>query len=898
VHPPATSPPPLPPRAASLLCRKIDELHRVERDPAVLLIDADAHESWGHAELGQAITGLARALVTRGVRRAEPIAIIGAERPPWIIAALAAIRSGAAAMPVDAQLPDATLAHVLADSETRFAFVSSRHSERIRLLSPHTTQLLIDVEADDARGWRQLLGDADADLPALDDRDRAALFYTSGTTGPPKGVPLDHGNLAFQIDAIAATNILEGIERVALAIPLHHVYPFVLGLLTPLLLGHTVVLPGALTGPRILDAVVRGEATAMVGVPRVYESLVAGVHARVKESGAPAARTFAALLSLCIALHRHLGLHAGRTLFRRLRNRVAPRLRLLACGGAALDPAIARTLVGLGWDLAIGYGLTETSPLLTANLPGGRRLSTAGRPLRGVQIRIDAPAGRPGEILARGAGVFAGYLNLPEKTRAALDAEGWFHTGDEGWIDRHGELVVIGRASDVIVTSSGENVQPEAVESAYEAHPFIREFALLESGGQLVGLVVPDVAAIRRADRPDLAGATRDAVQEIGRRLPSYQRVTDCALTREALPRTRLGKLRRHLLAAHLERARASAPNAVVGAGQPMRIADMQESDRALFEAEPARVVWDWACRRFPGRALTPDTQFRLDLGVDSLGWLDLAVEIQHQTTVELTETSLANIESIRDLLREVAQARREGVARAAEWDQPERVLDAAQQRWLAPRTTFAKLIAAPLFALLALVLRLAFRLRVVGLDRLPRVPLVFAPNHLSALDPFLLAVALGFRRLDRVYWAGWTGIAFATPLRRALSRLACVLPIDPERNPVTSLAFGAAVLARGDGLVWFPEGARSLDGSLKPFRPGIGRLLHRFPATVVPVSIAGSFEALPPKRRLPRFVPVTVTFGEPVPSRQLVSAPADAESLARALHDRVAALQVTAGTQ
>lgn len=191
------------------------------------------------------------------------------------------------------------------------------------------------------RGWQTLGAPRTTELPSPGGADPAALFYTSGTTGQPKGVPLTQANLAHQLGILAASGMLTPADRIALPLPLHHVYPFVLGLLTPMALGLPVIPPRALTGPRVLRALKEGEATVMVGVPRLYEAMLDGIEARVAARGRVAAGLTRGLMRLSRALNR-LGIDAGRALFGHpLHARLAPRLRLLACGGAALAPDLA-----------------------------------------------------------------------------------------------------------------------------------------------------------------------------------------------------------------------------------------------------------------------------------------------------------------------------------------------------------------------------------------------------------------------------------------------------------------------------------------------------------------------------------------------------------------------------
>lgn len=863
-------------------------LARFGQRPAILALGPAGATTWSYAELASHVEALAGGLIQAGLQRGEAVALFAADSPPWIAAALAAIRAGGAVLPVDAQLPDDVLAHVLADSGARIIFTASDRVERLARLAPALRFVLLDACDDDARGWQALQSPHAVALPPSDASDPAALFYTSGTTGCPKGVPLSHANLAFQLDALAAAGLLTPSDRVALPLPLHHVYPFVLGLLAPLALGLPLILPQALTGPQVLRALKDGEATVMVGVPRLYAAMVAGIEARVAARGGIAAALVHGLMALSLFLNR-LGLDAGRVLFGHLLHAgLAPKLRLLACGGAALEAELAARLRALGWQVGIGYGLTETAPLISINPPKGRP-GSVGRPLSGVEVRIATD----GEIQVRGPNVFKGYRNLPDKTQEAFTADGWFRTGDLGRLDADGYLFVTGRAKELIVTAGGENVQPEVVETAYQSHPYIREFALLEDRGRLLGLVLPEPGAIRRAGHTDIAAAVRQAVAEVSASLPSYQRVAEIALTRDPLPRTRLGKLRRHLLAAAWQAARAGETQPA--RAEPLPPDQWPEADRALLVQLAAGQTWEWLVRRFPGRRLTPDTSLRLDLQVDSLAWLDIALDLERAAGVELTEAAIARIETVRDLLREMNEAKA-GEVCAAAWDQPERVLTAVDRRWLAPTGALARTLAWGFVRLLEPLARLAFQLRVEGREHLPtHEQVIYVANHASFLDPFIMGAAMGPARVARTRWTGYTGMAFANPVTRFLSRIARTLPVEPERGATAALALSAAAIRQGDSLAWFPEGQRTPDGRLQDFRPGVGRLLARFPLRVIPVHIAGSFAAMPTGKHWPRLVPITIRFGAPIDLRALVpdlTAPDTPERLALALQEAVAGLE------
>jgi long-chain acyl-CoA synthetase len=882
---------------------------------ALVIMTAEGHHTWSYARLADTVYRLAAGLSRRGIGPGDRVGMLAENRPEWIAACLAVLHTGATVMPVDVQLGAETLGHILEDSAARLLFTTGEQAERLSRLQKVALPglVLFDAAAEGENSYQSLLAnDVFAASPPRQAEDPATLFYTSGTTGPPKGVPLTHGNLAFQVNTVRDAHLLTSGDRVLLPLPFHHVYPFVIGLLVPLGLGLPIILPRGLTGPQILRAIREGEATAVIGVPRLYQALYTGIQTQAAGKGRLAGSLFALSAGASTWVRRRWGVGLGKFLLAPLHRRFGPSLRLLASGGSALDPELAWKLEGLGWEVAIGYGLTETAPLLTINPPGAGRLKSVGKPVPGVELRVDPSArpeaaglepaiatgkeGRTGEVQARGPNVFRGYRHLPAKTAESFTADGWFRTGDLGWFDEDRFLYLQGRASTLIVTASGKNIQPDEVEDFYAAHPFIKESGILHHRGRLAGVIVPDLSELRAAGEPNIEEAIRRAVSEQSRRLPSYQRLDEYAVSRDALPRTRLGKIRRHLLMDRYRQALAEKEPGKVKAG-PISLAEMSDHDRALLELPAARTVWEWLANRHPEARLTPDTSPHLDLGIDSLEWLNLSMEIGQQTGVELTEEAIGRIETVRDLLQEMTELTEQGQkgVPARPLEQPEEVIDEEQRRWLEPLNPAQLVLARGLYLLNKMVMRGVFRLQVRGLDQLPLEQFVLTPNHVSFLDPFIIAAALPFKVLHRTYYAGWTGVAFRNAFFRFISRLAKAIPIDPQRALVSSLALAAMVLKRGGNLIWFPEGERSRTGELLEFRPGIGMLLNHYQMRVVPAFIRGAYEALPPHRYWPRFKKISIDFGRPADPQDLArqgQGEQPQDRITNSLHKQVAALR------
>ncbi len=851
--------------------------------PAILAVQKDGVETWSASRLRDTALRFADGLSSRGLRRGEVVALFSDARPEAIAASLGTLAAGAVLLLVDVQLADPALIHVLTDSEARVVLTTADQRARLRRLAlpREPMAVLLDATDETPDGWRQWLSDTPARVADVREEDPAALFYTSGTTGPPKGVPLSHQNLSAELHVLRKSGLIRPDDRLLLPLPLHHVYPFVVGLLAPLSLGAPVVLPYALTGPQVLRAIRETDTTEIVGVPRLYSAMVSGIEAKLAAGGF-GGKLMLALWRGCTWMRRRTGWMLGRRLLAPLHRQLGPRLRILASGGSPLDPEVGRKMEGLGWPVAIGYGLTETSPLLTLKNPDAGPLESVGRPVAGVEMRIQ-PAQRDdesappstgksgetlGEVQARGPNIFAGYLHLPEETARAFTADGWFRTGDLGYYDNRGYLHITGRASTLIIMEGGENVQPDEVEQAYLAAPVVREIGVLQRKGKLVAVIVAETEQIRDPTRTE--ELIRGAIAELSKRLPSYQRLYDFVLSKQAIARTRLGKIQRHLLPKQYDAAKAGTEQSA--AAGPISIEEMSDHDQGLLEHRAARVVWDVLAQRYPSKRLTPDTSPQLELGIDSLTWLDLTMEIGQRAGVELTEEALARVETVRDLLSETLEAAEGNAAgEGVDLSDPESLVSEEQKRPLSPLPWPWRVIRWFTYYFNRYLMKLLFRLRVTGVENIPvHGPVVLAPNHVSYLDPPAIGAAIPLALLRNVYWAAWTGIMMRNALFRAISRLTQVLPIDPQKGALSSLAFGACVLQRGGTLIWFPEGHRSENGQLMDFKPGLGMVLSAHPAMVVPVKIMGAYEAWPPGRRWPRFRQIEITFGSPMHSRAL----------------------------
>jgi long-chain acyl-CoA synthetase len=841
----------------------VDALAEHADAEAIIAHHAKTPTVWTRRQLRDEIDRFAKDLIEAGVAAGEPVGLIAASRPEWAAAMLAIARIGAIAMPISEQAGAAELERIIGHSGCRRVVTTSDHLKVLAEVEGAGALAIMllddDAEADrhglETQNWRTLPRGSAA-LPDLEPDQPAVLVYTSGTTGTPKGVPLTHANLCANVDALVAERIAGPGDRALLPLPLQHVYPLTVGLLAPLALGAAIVLPAGITGPQISEALQDCRCTIMIAVPRLYEAMLAGIERKMDGLGKVALGGYRRLLAFSTWLFRQTGWRVGKLLFYPLHRQIDPALGLLAAGGAPLKPETAVQLNGLGWEVLVGYGLSETSPILTFNPKGRARIGAVGLPVKDTEIRI-APqpdvAPGTGEIQVRGPSVFTGYWHNEEATREAFTEDGFFRTGDLGYTDHDGYLYIVGRSKEMIVVAGGKNIFPEDVETVYGKSALIQELAVLDHDGRLVALIVPQVEPESRSGG-GLRQRFRTEIERLGQELPSYERVTDFALTAQPLPRTQIGKVRRHLLPDLYDRAKSAAG--------PVEEATLSDEDQALLQRTPADQVWAWLQKRFKGTRLSLDTSPELDLGLDSFEWMSLAMELQERFGFRLTEEDLASISSLRALLQKVQEAADSGQTEAL----GEGELGVEQERWLQPRGPVLQVVARLFFLANYALMRGLFRVRADGLEHLPdEGPLLIAPNHLSYLDPFAIAAVLSWQQLQQVYWAGWSGLLFRGPLTRTFSRITQVVPVDAERGLTSTLQVARAILSRGKILTWFPEGERSRDGKMNRFLPGAGLLVQKTRAPTVPVLITGSYEAWPVTRSLPRLHPIHLRFGPPL---------------------------------
>jgi len=458
-----------------------------------------------YRQLKDKVDHIAAFLAHRGVVHGDRVAILSENGPHWGVAFLAANSLGAVAVPILTDFHPTEIHHVLRHSGSKVLFVSEKLFGKIdeAELEDLETRILIDdfseIKPEMSKDkLRRLIAEGSHELRKIKamvfkllgktpsrvrEDDLASIIYTSGTTGHSKGVMLTHRNIVS--DAMATARLVDVTpeDRFLSVLPLAHVYEFTLGLITTLMQGSAVYyLHKPPTAAVLLPALEAIRPTCVLSVPLIIEKMI-----RAKVFPALRGKPLIRWASRIPTLRRKIYHKAGA----KVRAAFGGELKMFCIGGAGLAPDVEDFLIEAGFPYCIGYGLTETSPLVTGTKPFETRARSAGRALTGVEVQIadPDPSTGEGEILLRGPMVMRGYYKDPEKTAEILSSDGWFRTGDLGCLDAEGYLSIKGRSKNVIIGPSGENIYPEIIESVINRSEAVQESLVYEQQGRLVARV-------------------------------------------------------------------------------------------------------------------------------------------------------------------------------------------------------------------------------------------------------------------------------------------------------------------------------------------------------------------------------------------------------------------------
>lgn len=749
----------------------------------------------------------------------------------WIYSFFSIWQNRGIAIPVDASSTVDDVAYIMNDAQPDAIWVTEQTEavalEAIKKAGVNTVVLRMD----DLTGLRSHEMTKEEGI-SFEDSDVCVILYTSGTTGFPKGVMLTFHNLLVNINAISSKEvpIFNKNSSTLILLPLHHVMPLVGTVIAPIFTESQVVLCPTMAGPDIMAALQRGKVTIIVGVPRLWQTLYYGIKKKIDAKGA----VVRALYNLC----EKVGSYAlSKKIFASVHENMGGNLQYCVSGGAALDTEIGIGMKTLGITVLEGYGMTETSPMISFTRPGDIIPGCSGLPLPCCECKIIDD-----ELCVKGENVMLGYYNRPEETAALFDKDGYLHTGDLARFDEKGRVYITGRKKEIIVLSNGKNVQPVEIEFKLEKYDqYVKECTVSYYNDKLVAVIVPqDDIAKGKTDAEIEALLKHEVLEPYNNEAMNYKKVMSIFVLHGALPRTRLSKIQRFKVLDMLKNGVSTANTQVEEIVEP----DMEEY----------RIMRDYVMKEKRLDAVRPTDHLETDLGLDSLDRVSMQEFIMQTFGADVNADSILSYATLQKLAEHISTAKTHmDVAEDIDWHQ---LLTSTPA--VVPSSSNTMLpLGAKSFKLLN---HLYFRLSIKGKENIPaNGPFIIAPNHESFLDGPLVTSGLSWSTIKNTYFYA-TEEHFNSSFKRSVARHSNVILMQ-KTDLKNSIQYMAQALRAGKNLMIFPEGRRTNTGEMGQFKKTFAILSKELQVPIVPVRITGAFEALPRHKTLPRPHKITVEY-------------------------------------
>ncbi len=789
-------------------------------------------------------------LAKKGIQHNTRVILFSNNMPEWGMTYFGILKAGATVIPID---PASTIEEIIAFAKAGEASaivfspklagenpeIKKKLKEAKLDVAIWTFDDVFEIQSETEEAKRNAL------LPEkIHSTSVASLIFTSGTTGTPKAVMLSHKNFVNMISMLSSVLDMDITDGVLSVLPMHHTFEFSAGFLTPFSNGTQITYLNELTAEDLSRTIENGHVTGMVGVPALWEMLHRRIKTRLREKGDWIADLADNVIEFNAWIRDNTPFNLGPIVFLPIHQGMGGKMRYLISGGSALSEKVQKDLHGLGFTVLEGYGLTESSPVLTVARPGNKLLrGSVGKPLPGVEVKIDSPdENGVGEVLARGQNVMVGYYNNEEATGAVLN-DRWLKTGDLGRLDEDGNLFIVGRSKDVIIDSNGKNIYPDEIEDLYGKSPLIKEMSVVglpddDGGEKIAALIVPDYEQDITLARAEINKQIEVHFREVSAGLAFFKRVKVLHMTPFELPRTATRKVKRpevvEMLKTLEDRSRSKNKTVIESKGD----------DNMLW----IRKVVASVSNRPLSDILVEDKL--ADLGFDSLMFVELQAAVEDAGGRILSPDTLNEVQSVRELLTAVQRVDKSkklaDEPKAEEKkDDDDIVIPSIVRRIgnsvvdLAQNTLYEGVL----------------NTRIEGEANVPQhVNFIVAPNHTSHLDTGLVKKALGKDVAEQTVAVAAADYWFDTKYKRAyMSNFTTLVPIERTGSLRQSLRHVTQILNEGYNALIFPEGGRQESGQIAEFKPIIGYLALNQKIGILPIYIWGTFDAFPKGTIIPK---------------------------------------------
>lgn len=746
--------------------------------------------------------------------------IIMENRPEWIYSFFTIWDKNSAAIAIDAQSSPKEILYVLEDSNPDIIMCSNETEKNIlEAISNYNFKdnikvLNVDNFKIDNEKMKKI-ANSKFELRNPEGNQTAAMLYTSGTTGSPKGVMLTYNNLMTEMEGIYEKGIFDHRDQILALLPFHHVLPLTATVLLMLRYQTSIVFVRKIASKEIFEALEKNRVTALIGVPRVFKLFYDGIKQQIDAKFITRAIFKIMSKSKSIPLKRKV--------FSKVHKKFGGHLDFIVAGGAKLDPEIARFYETLGIYSLEGYGLTETSPVIAVNSKKERKIGTIGKKLYNVDVKIENE-----ELWVKGPIVMKGYYNKPEKTAEVMTEDGWFKTGDLAKIDEEGYITIIGRRNSMIVLSNGKNIDPETLENRLiaKSDKLIKEAGIFNHQNKLAAIIIPDLLECRKRNINNVKTYIKNIVEDYNLSAHNYEKVLDYKVFEEELPKTRVGKLRRFMLPNLYEQ-------------NVVKKAKVVEPDNEVY-----KILKEYV-KKAKGIEPQPEENLELEIGMDSLDIVEFFAYIENNFGLQLDEEKFAEMPNLKLLSEYINEKAVKIENNEINWKQ---IIEEAKpikddkNRWI---TKFLKVF-------LDVIIKIYFRIQRNGREKLDPKPKIYVSNHQSFIDSLILGSLLPKSILYNTIFLAIDWYFKKFPLKLLVSNGNVIL-IDINKNIRKSVEEIVGYLKSGKNVLIFPEGARTKDGKVAEFKKVFAIISKELGIDVQCLGIKGGFEAYSRYMKFPK---------------------------------------------
>lgn len=760
-------------------------------------------------------------LQQQGVKKDDKIVIFAPNSPFWVCVFYGAMLNGSIAVPANTQSTIRMLDKMIEHTQAKIVFKSRYFKKNFSANIP-----TFDIELLDE--LTEQISVLNFNKPKTNEDDLVEILYTSGTTGDPKGVMLTHKNIYSNVESIShVIDLKPTVECLLSVLPLTHILEQTIGLFLAFYYAAHVVYTHsyAAIGQLLQEYKIK----KMVAVPEILKVLMERIKSEADKKGK------LELFEKMLNFSSKIGCRPfAKFLFYFVRKKLGGKLDTIASGGAPLDPVLEKEWNALGLYIIQGYGLTETSPVVTLNTFDKHRFASVGRALEGVEVKL----AYDGEVWVRGPNVFQGYYCDQIKTQNIFSSDGWFMTGDMGYIDSDGFLFLRGRKKYMILGAGGQNVFPEDIEEELNKVNCVKDSCVLGLDGAGKNIEIHAVLLLKDNE------FSENIIDQVNQNLASYQQINSWSIWHEDdFPRSATRKVKREEVLKIIKARLSGVSTSTIEAhGRVAKILSL------VSGVDISRIH--------------SNTRIIRDLNMDSLMRVEFVMRVEQEMGFSLDETVI-DINSTVEQLEKIVDQRKFAAKKIV------------IKNW--PRYWWAKILRAVGQCCANILSRIFMKVEIEGLENIHDIlerdksgSVIFMPNHISYFDPLVVIRALPFKIRQKLTFAAAQDVLYGQFKNFAwlgdLFFNSFSLPRVEDSNIRVGLEVMGRMLDKGYSVVVFPEGKISLDGKFQPLKSGAGLMAVEMNALVIPIKIEGADAIAPYGCFLPRHRAfVKIKFGKPL---------------------------------